>query len=113
MSYLSASISTNTSGDNILVAAPAAAVGGASIRVHGYVLVAAGSVTVQWAQGAGTGTPLTGAMSLITGTPLVVTPYDPAHGRNAFYFALAANKGLNLVLGGAVQVSGHVLYSVL
>ena len=66
-------------------------------------LVAAGAVTAQFQSGAG-GAARTGVMSLITGVPLVV-PYSPNG-----HFDTADAALLNLSLGGAVQVSGHLTY---
>lgn len=110
MSYLTAQISVASSGDNTVVAAGAA---GTTIQVHGYVLVAAGAVTARWAAGTGTGTPLSGAMSLITGVPLVVPYCDLGAGRVTHWITVPAATLLNLSLGGAVQVSGHIIYSIL
>lgn len=94
-------ISAASSGDNTLLAA----VTGHKIRVHSYVLVAAGAVTAAF-ESAASGTALTGDMSLITGTPLVV-PFE-----REGHFETVAGELLNLELGGAVQVSGHLTYSL-
>ena len=58
---LYAKVDTAASGDTTIVSA----VSGKKIRVVGYVLVAAGAVTVQWKDATAT---YSGAMSLITGT---------------------------------------------
>lgn len=72
------------------------------IRVVSGALVAAGAVTAKFQTGAATD--LTGAMSLITGTPLNLA-FSPAG-----HFETVAGAKLNLVLGGAVQVSGWLVY---
>lgn len=94
-------ISVSSSGDNTLLAADTTN----KIRVHAYTLVAAGSVTAKFKIGTG-GADLTGAMSLIAGTPLVVPFCREGH------FETTINALLNLNLGGAVQVSGHLTYSL-
>lgn len=94
-------ISAASSGDNTLLAA----VTGHKIRVHSYTLVAAGAVTAAFESAAG-GTALTGDMSLITGVPLVV-PFE-----REGHFETVVSELLNLELGGAVQVSGHLTYSL-
>lgn len=99
-----APVNVNTATTHAVVAA----VPGRRIRLLGYVLVAAGSVTVQWASGS---TARTGAMSLIDGHPLTAPPggdtIDPIP-----YLQTEPGEALNLVLGGAVQVSGHVVYDL-
>lgn len=94
-------VSAASSGDNTLLAA----VTGHKIRVHSYTLVAAGAVTAAF-ESAASGTARTGDMSLITGTPLVVPFQREGH------FETVAGELLNLELGGAVQVSGHLTYSL-
>ncbi len=94
-------ISKAGSGDNTLLAAQT----GSKIRVHSYTLVAAGGVTAAFESGAG-GTALTGDMSLILGVPLVV-PFE-----REGLFETAVSTLLNLELGGATQVSGHLVYSL-
>ncbi len=79
-----------------------ALVTGKKIRVVDFCLVAAGAVTVKFQTGAATD--LTGAMSLITGTPLQ-PGFDPTG-----HFETVAGAKLNLVLGGSVQVSGWLKY---
>lgn len=93
------SVSAAGAGNNTLLAAQT----GYKIRVLSYTLVAAGSVTVAFQSGAG-GTDLTGTMSLIAGVPLVVDLQKEGH------FETAASTLLNLSLGGAIQVSGHITY---
>jgi hypothetical protein len=97
-----AAISGSTSGDNTLVAAAGA---GNKIRVLSLYLVAAGTTTVRFESGAG-GTALSGAMSLVANTGLVL-PFSPAG-----HFETAANTLLNMELNAAVQVSGSLTYIV-
>jgi hypothetical protein len=92
-----ASISAASSGDNTLVAA----VAGKKIRVLNYVLVVASTVVARFESGAG-GTALSGQMTLTAG---VASSYAPTG-----LFETAASELLNLELGGAVQVSGHMSY---
>ena len=99
LQYLS--ISTAASGQTALVAAQGS---GLKIKVVSYVVVAAGAVTVQF-QSASTG--LTGVMSLAANGGLVVMSQNGTP-----VFETAANAALNLNLGGAVQVSGHLAYFV-
>lgn len=91
-----AKISLAASGDLV------AAVAGKSIRVLAYSIVAAGAVTAKFQSGGATD--LTGAMSMITGTPLA--PGESLAG----HFQTVAGEKLNLVLGSSVQVSGHLTY---
>lgn len=103
-SLLFAKVDTATSGANAIVTAAA----GRRIRVVSYVLVAAGAVTAKWQSAS---TDLTGAMSLITGTPLPVAPFPLRHsGGYDGHLQTAPGEALNLTLGGAVQVSGHLTY---
>ena len=99
---LRAAISAASSGDNTLLAAQGA---GNKIRVHSAYLIAAGAVTVRFESGAG-GTALSGVMSLAANAGFVL-PHNEAG-----WFETAANALLNLELGGAVQVSGGLTYSV-
>ena len=92
-------VSAASSGDNTLLAA----VAGYKIRVLSYKLVAAGAVTTRFESAAG-GTALTGVMSQITGVP------NDAPFEREGHFETLAGELLNLELGGAVQVSGHLDY---
>ena len=94
-----ATISGATSGNNTVVAA----VTSKRIVVLSYVLVAAGAVNVRFESGAG-GTALTGVMS-IGANGGIVAPHNP-YG----WFDTAVGALLNMELGGAVQVSGHLTY---
>ena len=94
-----ASVSGSTSGNNTLVAAVTAK----KVRVVAGVFVGAGAVTLALQTGA-SGTGITGVMSLVTGTPLV-WPFNPLG-----YCETASGALLNMSLGGAVQVSGCLVY---
>lgn len=93
-----ASISTAASGATQLVAAQA----GLQIKVVSYVLIASGAVTAKFQSGS---TDLTGAMSLAANGGAVVLGQPSSH-----LFETAVNTALNINLGGAVQVSGHISY---
>lgn len=92
-------ISGATSGNNTLVAA----VTGKKIRVLSYAIVAAGAVTVRFESGAD-GTALSGVMSLAANGGLSCSFNEGG------WFETAAATLLNMELGGAVQVSGHLSY---
>jgi len=94
-----AAIAASSSGDNTLVAA----VSGKKIRVLSYTLVAAGAVTCRFEDGAG-GTAKSGVMSFGANGGVSV-PFSPLG-----HFETTANTLLNLELGGAVSVAGHVCY---
>ena len=98
-----AAISAATSGDNTLVAA----VSGKKIKVLSLTVVGAGEVEARLESGAG-GTALTEVMTLVKGVPMVW----PAALPGDHYVETAAGALLNLELGGAVQVSGCLLYYV-
>ena len=87
------------SGDNTLVSA----VTGKKIRVLSYALVAAGAVTVRFESGA-SGTALTGQMTLAANGGISCA-FNPGG-----WFETAADALLNLELGGAVSVDGHLSY---
>ncbi len=95
------SVSAASSGNNTLLAAQT----GYAIRVLSYTLVSAGTVTAAFQSGAG-GTARTGAMTLIAGVPVVVSLQREGH------FQTAVTTLLNLSLGGATQVSGHITYDL-
>lgn len=98
-----ASISAATSGNNTLVAAAAA---GLKIKVVSYVLVADAAVTATFQSGAA-GTALSGAMSLAANGGVSAISQPSSH-----LFETAAATLLNLSLGGAVGVRGHLSYFV-
>ena len=95
-------IDAATSGNNTL----RAAVTGRKVRVHSYMLVAAGAVTARFESGAD-GTALTGQMTLAASTP-VYAPHNPTG-----WFETALSTLLNLELSGAVSVDGHFTYSLI
>lgn len=98
-----AAINASASGDNEIVPAKT----GMTIRVLAYFLVAAAEVVTTWKSGAST--ELSGPMTLIKGVPLAPTPAMPGTLRPALV-ETTAGEALNLGLGGAVQVSGHLEY---
>ena len=94
-----------SSGDNTVIAA----VSGKKIRVLSYTLVPTADVVARFESGAG-GTALTGQMSLLAEDGVVSSvvsvncaPYG--------CFETAAGALLNLELGGAVSVDGHITYA--
>jgi hypothetical protein len=93
-----APISVASAGNNTLVTAQGT---GIKIRVLGVALLAAGAVTAQFQSGAG-GTNLSGAMSIGAGKFFTV--------ESSPQFETAANQLLNLSLGGAIQVSGWLVW---
>jgi len=96
-------VSAASSGDNTLVAAATAR----KIRVLAMHLSAASAVTVRVEDGAG-GSALFGRANLVANGNLQVTlPYNPAG-----WFETTAATLLNLELGGAVQVSGCLVYQL-
>lgn len=97
-----AAVAASSSGDNTIVAAAGAS---NKIRVLSYTIVAAGAVTCRWESGA-SGTALSGQMSFAAngGAHSAFCPYG--------LFETAANTLLNLELGGAVSVAGHITYVV-
>lgn len=94
-----AAIAAASSGDNTLIAA----VVSKKIRVLSYALIAAGAVTCRFEDGAG-GTAKSGQMALAANGVLSV-PFSPVG-----HFETTANTLLNLELGGAVSVAGHICY---
>jgi hypothetical protein len=92
-------ISASASGSNQIVAA----VSGKKIVVLGYTIVAAGAVTAQWKSGS---TNISGAMSLAANGGAAVPTVDNEIG----CMETAADAALNLNLGGAVSVAGHLTY---
>ena len=94
-----AAISAATSGDNTILAAVTAR----KIRVLALYLVPLAAVTVRFETAAG-GTALSGVMSLAEKSVFVL-PFNEAG-----WFETAAGALLNMELGGAVQVSGGIVY---
>ena len=87
------------SGDNELIAA----VAGKKLRVLAYVLVSGGTVTVRFESAAG-GTALTGQMTTAVNN-IISSGYSPVG-----HFETIAGEALNLELGGAVTVDGHLVF---
>lgn len=98
---LFSSVSASSSGDNAVVAADATK----KIKILHYTLVADAAVAVKWKSGAGTD--LTGAMSFAANGGTSSPAASPAAG---WLFETAVNEALNLNLGGAVGVRGHISY---
>ena len=99
-----AAVSGATSGNNTLVAA----VTGKKIKVLGLVLVVDSTVAVRLESGA-SGTALTGVMTITVtdDNPVIVLPMTTP---GSHWVETAAGSLLNMELGGAVQVSGCVVY---
>jgi len=97
---LFASVSVSSSGDNAIVAAVTSKV----IRVFSYVLVADGAVAAKWRNGT---TDITGPMSFAANGG-VSAPFSPVG-----HFQTSSNTALNLNLGSAVGVRGHITYITL
>jgi len=95
-------IDTATAGNNTLIAANA----NARIRVHNYVFVTGGVVNVKFVGGT---TDLTGAMSSSVSSPSA-TPTTAD--QEACLFHTGKNEALIINLSDAVQVSGHLAYSL-
>ena len=95
-----APVSVSAAESNEIVAAVAAR----QIRILGFNLVAAGEVvmTLEDSDGAN----LVGPVTLIKGVPFPATPCDTGHQETA------AGKALHLLLGGAVQVGGCLVYQL-
>lgn len=87
-----------SSGSNQLVAA----VVGQKVRVHKFLFVVGGGVSLTVADGS---TPLTGAMPLVANQILSGAEGPLPH------FTGGTGNALNLVLSSAVQVSGYLLYA--
>lgn len=83
------------------------------VRVINFVLVANGTVTVQFASGTAGGggqTALTGPMQLAAGNPLQPGAVGSDWSGRATHFDSNAGEGLVLKFGAGVQVSGYVNY---
>lgn len=100
----SVAISTATANASAVVAAKT----GFKICVHSYTINAGGTVAVKFQSGT---TDITGAMAMVAnqtiGNSISPTNLEP----DACLFETAAGEALNIHLGGAVQVSGHLSYS--
>lgn len=102
-------ISAAASGDNTLIAA----VAGLKIKVLGLVMFAGGAVATRFESNAG-GTALTGVITLSAagvglGNDSLILPMAPP---GYHWFETVAGQLLNLELGGAVQVSGFLVYQL-
>ena len=97
-----AAIAAASSGDNTVIAAPAA---GLKIRVWGLVIVADGTVDARFEDGAA-GTALTGqcALSVSSGYTMPIGEFP--------WWELTAATLLNLELSGAVGVNGTIVYDI-
>lgn len=96
-----AKIDTAASGNTSLVATPGAS---KKIVVRSYLLIAGAAVNVKFRSA---NTDLTGAL------PLAANGGASAPGNPELaWFETAANEALNINLSGAVQVSGHIAYTV-
>jgi hypothetical protein len=97
---LFASVSASSSGTNAIVAASP----GSKIKVLSYSLVANAAVTVKWQSAS---TDLTGAMSFSANGGIATPIGSPASG---WLLETAVGQALNLNLGSAVGVNGHISY---
>lgn len=95
---LFAEVAASASGSNEIVAADAQH----RIKVVSYVLVADSAVTAQWKSAT---TALSGAMSLAANGGVAAASQP-----NVPFFSTAKGEALNLDLGGAVGVNGHIAY---
>ena len=93
-------VDVNSSGDNTLIAA----VSGKKILVIGCVLIAAGTVSIRFEDGAG-GTALSGVLNLTTNSGFTAPLSLPG------WCKTSANTLLNLELSGAVAVAGWLVYT--
>lgn len=101
---------------NLALAGDGIVIGAATvyrIRVLAYMLVAAGTVLVQWKSGVGASAlgmvrPLSGAMPMVANGSLNTGQPDPA----AWLFQTEIGQPLVLNLSAAVAVTGHVTYSL-
>lgn len=97
-----AAVSGAASGDNTLVAG----VTGKKIKVLGLLLVADSTVAIRLESAAG-GTAITGVMTTTAENLTICLPMTvPGHQ----WVETAASALLNMELGGAVQVSGCIVY---
>lgn len=98
-----AKIDVSSSGSNTIVSA----VTGKKIRVLAYTIIAAGAVTAKWQSAS---TDLSGAMSLAANGGAAPSISILAPGNMIGLFETAPGEALNLNLGGAVNVAGHMTY---
>jgi hypothetical protein len=94
-----AKIAASTSGNNTIVAAVSAK----KILVLGWEMIASGTVTAKFQDGAG-GTDLTGPVALTAQTRWSAVPWQYGH------IITSTNTLLNINLSGAIAVNGHLIY---
>lgn len=80
--------------------------GSRRIRVKAVHLVSAGTVNLTFEDSDGTN--LTGLMALAAQSMISL----PLHPLDDFYFECPLGKGLNILLSGAVQVGGFIIYQI-
>ena len=97
-----AAINAASSGNNEIVAA----VSGKKIKVVSYLIVAAGTVTATWKSAS---TALSGAIPLVANSGAAAAP-DGEYGGH--WLETARGEALNLVLSGAIAVTGHISYAL-
>ena len=100
--FIRAVISGAISGDNELVAA----VADKCIQVLSMEFTTAGAVTIRFESGAG-GTALCGVQSIAANGDKTL-PHNPLG-----WYCTARGESLNMELGGAVQVSGSLIYELI
>jgi hypothetical protein len=104
---LTAPINVSALGANTVVAA----VAGRRLRVLGFILDAAGVLTVTWQDGAANN--LSGPLSLPANTPSLVAPIAPAVGGSPYYWMITApGQSLVLNLSAATACGGIVIYDI-
>ena len=101
---LTTAIDTATASSNSLVAA----VSGKRVRVYGLWIQAAGTVTITFEDDDGTN--LTGAITLNARATVPWYPLSNGKGEWLPYLVTQQGDGFNMLLGGAVQVSGTLWY---
>lgn len=95
-----AAIDASAQGNTEIIPAPGA---GKFIRVFGYVLTSAGTVSATFVSG--DDGDLTGPMPMVAGTS-IHTEYEDG------LFDCGVNEALNINLSGAVAVGGHLKYGI-
>lgn len=95
-------VAVNSAAGGTVLTIPAPGLG-RRIRVTSYSLVAAAAATVQLNSAA---IPKTGPMTMAVGIPLAI-----AGSAEAPVVFCNENEALNVVVTGAVQVSGHIAYT--
>ena len=101
---LTTAIDTATAASNSLVAA----VSGKRVRVYGLWIQAAGTVVVTFEDDDGTN--LTGGITLNARETVEWFPLSNGKGEWLPYLVTQQGDGFNMLLGGAVQVSGTLWY---